>query len=77
MTVSSTATAEVHVAGALSAMLPGAPLAQHQSTPLWILSLLWLALLVALQSVLFWLNLPYDQTPDQDIVLAYNALVMN
>ncbi len=65
------------MAGALSAMLPGAPLAQHQSTPLWILSLLWLALLVALQSVLFWLNLPYDQTPDQDIVLAYNALVMN
>jgi len=44
---------------------------------LWLLCLTWLLLLVALQTVIFWLRLPYDLTPDQDIVLAYNALVMN
>jgi hypothetical protein len=46
-------------------------------TSLWLFALLWLVLLIAFQCGLFWLHLPYDQTPDQDIVLAYNGLVMN
>jgi len=46
-------------------------------TTIWILALVALAGLIAAQSYIFWLRLPYDHMPDQDIVLAYNALVMN
>lgn len=46
-------------------------------TAWWACSLAGLALLVAAQSALFSLHLPYYRWPDQDLILAYNALVMN
>ena len=47
------------------------------SNGLWLLALAWLVAFVFFQSGLFWLHLPYDQVPDQDLFLAYNALIMN
>lgn len=47
------------------------------STGMWSVALVWLLLVVAAQSFFFWLPLPYDQTVDQDTILAYNGLLLN
>lgn len=54
-----------------------APAPRSQALPLWALGLAWLVVLVFAEGWLFWMQLPYDQKPDQDWVLVYNALVMN